>query len=312
MEIGDKVKFVKYVADTPEEEKEFSRGEILELTAFDTESKSFEAVNKDGLVSLVYPQEVKKIDTTKLDPLYESLENLTDDEVLNEFYEVANSIAKNFIRSGRVLCEMQRRKLYEREEFAGRYLGSSDKAFAEFMKWELNYSADEGYNCMKIYNNSRGAQITSEDLLGITSHRKLFEASRVINNKNKEELLGMCKTGTMAEIKEYVNNILNPEALGMEEEEEEEYQTPKSIPLQFDLEPKDYTKVLDVLETICELQDYGGNYNQAFLFMLGEFNSNSELSCNSLEYEIEHLNEKYGTNLSLQDALASKEAIKEY
>ena len=60
MEIGDKVKFVKYVADTPEEEKEFSRGEILELTAFDTESKSFEAVNKDGLVSLVYPQEVKK------------------------------------------------------------------------------------------------------------------------------------------------------------------------------------------------------------------------------------------------------------
>lgn len=222
-------------------------------------------------------------------------------ELHDKVLQKIETIAECYYDLGELLTRIVDEETYE--ELG--YVGSG--AFERYCEEELGRSYQIVRSYIRIYTNLTAVDITKEDLKGI-SFRAAEQVSRIITPETKEEWLQLARDLSVRQLTAKVNATIAA-AKGAEADlnMSSGIEDKTKVKYNFKFVDEDADFIQQALSLADIKNDCGGNFNTAFKCMAQDYTMVVGDNNVSLEMALALLNDRYDCNITLQQALATKE-----
>lgn len=222
-------------------------------------------------------------------------------ELHNQAVEKIEQIAETYYDLGNILTKIVDEATYE--ELG--YVGSG--AFEKYCEEELGRSYQVVRSYIRIYTNLTAVNINKEDLKGI-SFRAAEQISRIVTEETKEDWLEQARSLSVRQLTAKISSIINAAKKSedniniIEGIEDKTYHK-----LGFKYVDDDAVFIQQALHLADINNNCDGNHNMSLKCALQDYVTLVGDRHISLESMLMLINDRYGTKLTIQQALASKE-----
>jgi hypothetical protein len=222
-------------------------------------------------------------------------------ELHNEVLKKVEAIAEFYYDLGELLVKIVDEEVYEQLGYTG------TGAFERYCEEELGRSYQVVRSYIRIYTNLTAVHIGKEDLKNI-SFRAAEQVSRIITEETKEEWLELARKLSVRQLTAKVNATINAAkgadydlnmTSGIEDKTKVKYN--------FKFLDHDADYIQQALSLADAQNNCDGNLNRALKCMAQDYVTVIGENTVSPEMALSLMNDRYGWNLTIQQALASKE-----